>query len=675
MSNNVTYSFVSEGQTDSSTLVFRSTVNSYGLNHVTDKDISSFYANFSALAYFDTGLLPVDGTGMLSIRSAGPHTQIAYQHAPGMYYINWGSYEGDPSAAKIYVAQPYRIVIADIYNNNLLGARTFYSPYPITHPDAQLYHVNLPNINCRGYRGNSVGWICLYHNEDISSYPFNEKVAKIIDRCSGTESYNDQNMSETDGPRFYQMHDKPQHLWDPQAWQDYSEQNGFAWTLDPDLWIPITVQDMDNQGKHVDDGEPLTFLMAIIGNYQCYYTDPIIPKPVNALTRSDINLPSGTIFNWFKQSYNTSTLSPHSLNPYIDSLKVRDANSLKTSTPIIFGGHDNDDEEEEDHDIVTCYRCEDTVHIDNIITVENDTLCCEHCVQNYYVWVEHLEQYIDQDNPYLAFSMFTDNHYLITSWPHYRTCSNCSKIHPYDPDQDYHAHQVNIWSYQISPETQIQLCSYCAKHYIENQNPNWIVHFTYNSCLNCSMYVPYDPNQSDDNYFDVHLYKEHNINKIHPACNNCYYHVLSATQTNLDYDYNHLHCICGKETTLSDMRPVNFFHTSFNSTSPVVPTLMQTKLFAGLDTYTPDEIETIIDNCYYHAGLKEAIDDAFLFHENPYEILAKVTHVCSSCDDHIADSHAKKEFLSKISTNLEYFSYHNELYNSIYGLTLCLVKS
>ena len=100
--------------------------------------------------------------------------------------LTGGSYEGDHEARKYYVAQPYRIVVADLLNGNIYGARTYYSPMPITYPQAPLYHVNLPNINCKGYRGNSVGWICLYHNEDISAYPFNEKLVKILDRCSGT---------------------------------------------------------------------------------------------------------------------------------------------------------------------------------------------------------------------------------------------------------------------------------------------------------------------------------------------------------------------------------------------------------------------------------------------------------------------------------------------------------
>jgi len=154
----VTYSFVK----DEGNFVFRSKVNSFNLDHVTDKDVSSFYTSFSNYAYFDTGLLPLDGTGLLGIRKAGDHTQVIYQHKPGMYYVNWGAYERDYDAVKFYFAQPYRIVIIDFLDNNLLGARTFYTVEPATHSGVQLYHVNLPNINCKGYRGNAVGWICLY---------------------------------------------------------------------------------------------------------------------------------------------------------------------------------------------------------------------------------------------------------------------------------------------------------------------------------------------------------------------------------------------------------------------------------------------------------------------------------------------------------------------------------
>ena len=46
---NVNYTFINnEGN-----FVFRSNVNSFGLDHVTDKDVTSFYTNFSSSSYFD----------------------------------------------------------------------------------------------------------------------------------------------------------------------------------------------------------------------------------------------------------------------------------------------------------------------------------------------------------------------------------------------------------------------------------------------------------------------------------------------------------------------------------------------------------------------------------------------------------------------------------------------
>jgi len=329
VSETIQYLFTNK-ETPNGAVVFRSTVNSFGLEHVTDKDLYSFYTEFSKKAYFDTGLLPVDGTGLLSIRSALNHTQVAYQHAPGKYYINWGTFEGDINAVKYLVAQPYRIVIIDFVDDNILGARTFYSPYPITHPKAQLYHVNLPNINCRGYRGNGVGWICLYHKEDISSYPFNERLIKALERCSGVEAYNDQNMSETDGTRFYQEF-KPEHtyLYRPVEWEKKTEKDGVDWTLDEDLWIPILVEDLDSQGKHDPEGNPLTFVDALFGNYQGYYYDKLIPKPVNAIARTDIELDYNQLFNSFKKAYMASGGNGfNKINTFDLSSKVKEKISL-----------------------------------------------------------------------------------------------------------------------------------------------------------------------------------------------------------------------------------------------------------------------------------------------------------------------------------------------------------
>ena len=372
--SNVQYTFV---QQDGS-LAFRSTVNSFGLDHVTDKDLSSFYMRFSSHAYFDTGLLPVDGTGLLSIRTAGNHTQVAYQHAPGMYYVNWGAFEGDRFAVKYYVAQPYRIIIGDFLNGNIYGARTFYSPVPINHPNTPLYHVNLPNINCRGYRGNGVGWICLYHSEDVSSYPFNEKLAKLIDRCSGTEAYNDANMSETDGPNFYKHRGAPSYIYDPSHWQSYSEEHGIGWTLDPDTWTPVLVKDRDNQDRHYDDGQPLTFVDALLGNYKCYYYDETIPKPVNALTRNDLSLPANIVFDWFKTCYNSSTASLTVKDPYSQTLEVRNTNSLVVSPTF------SDQEDEEPEYTWHCEDCDEPMtDNDTANSTHNSEYICNSCFENY----------------------------------------------------------------------------------------------------------------------------------------------------------------------------------------------------------------------------------------------------------------------------------------------------
>ena len=346
MNSKADYTFVQENDS----IVFRSKVKSFDLDHVTDKDLSSFYFSFSKYATMDTGLLPLDGTGLLGIRKAGDHTQVIYQHKPGTYYVNWGQYERDVNAKKYYLAQPYRIIIVDFINDNLLGARTFYSPIPATHPDIPLYHVNLPNINCRGYRGNAVGWICLYHNEDWSNLPFNERLVKAIDRCSGTEAYNDGNMSETDGPGFYRDHHRDnsdyQYLWNPQEWERKTSQEGFLWTLDEDVWIPVHVDSIDSQSQHNPQGEVLTLKMAIFGNYKAYYDDQYIPKPINAIQRNEFNNGIKLITSWFTRAFVTAKTKYSGLDLFSESSKVRQEN-IKNVYDL--QTEHEEDEPDEDH--------------------------------------------------------------------------------------------------------------------------------------------------------------------------------------------------------------------------------------------------------------------------------------------------------------------------------------
>ena len=459
---NVNYTFTN----DQGNLVFRSSVNSFGLDHVTDKDVTSFYTSFSHSAYFDTGLLPVDGTGLLSIRTAGNHTQIAYQYAPGKYYINWGQFEGDQDAKKYYVAQPYRIVIADLLNDNIYGARTYYSLTPIAHSQVPLYHVNLPNINCKGYRGNSVGWICLYHNEDISSYPFNEKLVKILDRCSGTEAYNDNNMSETDGPRFYRDNNKPEHLTNPQSWQDYSNQDGHEWTLDPDLWIPILVKDADNQDRHYPDGQPLTFADAIIGNYQCYYDDILIPKPVNRITRSDYSLDSNLVFQWFKKSYNESSHSQLSIDPYSTSLTVKENLSL---APPAFPLNQGDEQPfEDDENSWYCESCNETFSEDDqkpIISYDSVHVCQE-CIEDDFSIAVNTGCYHDHDT--LIWLTHSDVYIFPEPLTHlidYKYCYNCG--------QGMYYNHIDFHSFMLDPKAPIpNSCQSCVNSLLTpNEEP------------------------------------------------------------------------------------------------------------------------------------------------------------------------------------------------------------
>lgn len=432
MTDKVQYSIVNS---EEGNIAVQSTVKSFNLDHVTSKDIKSFYSNFSQYAAWDTGLLPVDGSGILCIRTAGEYTQFAYQHAPGMYHINWAANEGDKYASAYYLAQPYRIIICDMKEGNLLGARTFYSPYPITSPSQQLYHVNLPNINCRGYRGNGVGWICLYQNEDWSSLPLNERIVRFIERCSGVETYNDGNMSETDGPRFYKMHDKPEYVWNPTLWQEKSENEGYAWTLDPDLWIPILVTSMDSQGAHDSNGVPLTFADAIVGDYKAYYYDEKTTKPINAVIRPDKELTSNEILSYFVRSYNGATSNP---SPLLDDtfnksaiLKQKNSSSIFLSSTLMntvnsHGDHEENDDDDEDS--FFCYHCESTQTSYGGTDPGSDEPVCESCFDENYVYIENANTHYPIHDEYIVYSD-QQSKYFHKEYDTVYICESCGYVH------------------------------------------------------------------------------------------------------------------------------------------------------------------------------------------------------------------------------------------------------
>jgi len=617
----VDYSFVKNSE---GLFTFRSTVNSFGIENITEKDINSFYVNFSNSALLDTGLLPVDGTGMLAYRKADNHEQIVYQIKPGKYYINWGAHEGDSSARTYYVAQPYRIVIADLLNQNLLGARTFYSPYPITSPSSQLYHVNLPNINCKGYRGNGVGWICLYHTHDISNLPFNERLSHILQRCSGVETYNDANMSETDGPRFYAAHynndTEYSHLWDPQSWEDYTDSNGYEWTLNPDLWIPVLVTDLDTQDRHDPQGMPLDIQTALLGNYQAYYTDTLIPKPVNSIVRHQIDYPVEKILSMFVKAYASSASVGHhtSQDVFSQTLENRENLTLQNS---------NSDSEglknckycnlEIDPDIESCYNIPD----------QPDQIACDSCWHENYILIEPAGDYFPIEDPNIFYDQYIEEwihqHYIDENFKKVE-CTSCSSAYVV---ADLPLYEDSRFYFPLTEDLS-PICYSCIP---SNSNQD-------TKCSVCSTVVP-DPTKYSVNSYSGHYF-----------CNGCW--IVAPPIIKNSESHELLKCACGEEYSFDEMQLYKNEHFNFNS-YPSSFNKTQTHIFSQDDGYIipsgmePDPDEEDPDSVSYSVMYKEEelfdkiVQSFFLDLPNGnfsyHSILVKTLFLCSNCSDHIDD--------------------------------------
>lgn len=453
----VNYSIV---QSDEGAIAVQSTVQSFNLDHVTQKDITSFYTRFSQFSAWDTGLLPVDGSGILSIRTAGEYTQFAYQHKPGLYHVNWGKSEG-AAAAAYYLAQPYRIIICDMKEGNLLGARMFYSPYPITSPSQPLYHVNLPNINCKGYRGNGVGWICLYQNEDWTQFPLNERIVRFIERCSGVETYNDANMSETDGTRFYQEHKKPEYFWDPVQWEQKTSEEGYGWTLDENLLIPVLVKSMDEQSKHVNGGVPLTFADALVGDYQAYYTDDVHTKPINAVIRPDKELNPKKVLSYFAASYNAASDKNHLLNNTFQSsedLKQKVGSLEFTSSPLTNAPASH--ASAKSSKLCTC--CEEEHEEDEISGDYYGNNVCSNCLDDHYTYIEAADSYFNNEDDNLIY-IDKYNTYYHTDYDSIETCENCDEYYAAGGKENYVSKVVCL-------ENNDNVCPSCIQSYAEHKD-------------------------------------------------------------------------------------------------------------------------------------------------------------------------------------------------------------
>jgi hypothetical protein len=404
----------------------------------TTKELNSFFETLSSSSFFDTGILPLDGSGTLLIRQAMGHTQVAFQHAPGVYRVIWGDHEGSSDATHYDLAMPYRIVIGDFVDNEFYGARHFYSVTPITNENQILYHVNLPNLNCQGYgNGNGVGWICLYHNQpSVSHLSFGKRVSHLIERAGGTEAYNDANMNTTDGPRFYHQEyskhysdmseqerqdnlDELDYLWDPDSWEYKSKNNNYEWTLDPDLWIPVKVKDIDNQDKHchLDDANFYTFGMAVDGKYRAYYNDPHVPKNYQKFIRDDLNLPhSDDVFTVFKNAFHNAE-------------EHEKSEIKKTYNPLI-----------PETNKLSCSSCNDLIDLDGLNLIQGESVC-QPCCEKYY----ELCASCDTINHYANLSFYKNNFH----------CSSCLTLHICPHCESVHDDGENI--------IEKQWCTYCVE--------------------------------------------------------------------------------------------------------------------------------------------------------------------------------------------------------------------
>lgn len=481
MSDKVKYSIV---QGTEGNIAVQSTIRSFNLDHVTEKDIVSFYNSFSQYSAWDTGLLPVEGSGILSIRTAGVYTQFAYQHKPGLYHVNWAATEGG-AATSYYVAQPYRIIICDMKDGNLLGARMFYSPYPITHPSQPLYHVNLPNINCKGYRNNGVGWICLYQNEDWSHLPLNERIVRFIERCSGVETYNDANMSETDGTRFYCEKGKPSYIWKAAEWQEKSAQEGYEWTLDEELWIPVLVKSMDDQKHHYDKGVNLTFADALVGDYRAYYYDDETTKPINAIIRPDKSLDPRQVLSYFVNSYNASTTSSPVLlnNTFASSQEVKNkvGSSVFTGSSLLNAPENHTlpfDDSENSFKCETCGEFYNENVSDSYVDFYDNTHC-ESCFNEYYVYVESVSAHFHIEDERIFWDEYTSAYYH-SDYDTIELCENCN--HAYCK----HGHGKKIEDIFYVHDLDHTVCTQCIETSSKDNN------FPIGKCFACNKYIPLD---------------------------------------------------------------------------------------------------------------------------------------------------------------------------------------
>jgi hypothetical protein len=277
--------------------------------------VDTFKALSYKQAYFETGILPLNGSGVLSIRHALGYKQFVLQVEPGVYPVLFSKDEGGETTLH-HVAMPNRVIIGDFREGQFLGARHFYTQGGVFSEDTPLYHVNLPNLNALGYYGTAVGWICLYHTADTREFNTVEQIRYLLERAGGTEVYNN-NMVNTDGVKIYSSQEAPEYMFKPEAWEAKTQAEGLDWVNDAP-WLPVLVLNMDAQDKHIYNGMPLTLGMAMKGEYFAYYpdkTNEAALKPFNRFCRIDKEDP---IFNEIHRAFINSMNCSEDFHKVVD---------------------------------------------------------------------------------------------------------------------------------------------------------------------------------------------------------------------------------------------------------------------------------------------------------------------------------------------------------------------
>lgn len=169
--------------------------------------------NHMASSTFDTGVLPVSGTGLLRYQKGVTQDnitieQVAIQIEPRRYNANF-NYAGIANSA--LVSHPYLVLVSDWFNGRFKGCRGYYSPTPIKSDSSPLYHINLPNMNCLGYRDTTVGWICFYPDQETGLEYIDTTTVEGKITYTAARWYDEpfvSTMTETDGPKMYTLYRK-----------------------------------------------------------------------------------------------------------------------------------------------------------------------------------------------------------------------------------------------------------------------------------------------------------------------------------------------------------------------------------------------------------------------------------------------------------------------------------